>query len=77
MRYKTCWGLQYTVCYGRHSFLGECYNTLDGGPSGGLAGEGMKAADDVLDVSGPPGFGAAKGTAAYLDTPPLLHRSVF
>lgn len=47
-------------------------DTLDGGPRGGLAGEGMKAADDVLEVSGPPAFGAANPTAAYLPAALLL-----
>ena len=45
---------------------------MDVGPSGGLTGEGMKAADDVLE-SGPPGFGAPNPTAAYLPAADFLH----
>lgn len=45
--------------------------TLDCGPSGGFVGEGMKAADGVLEESGPPDFGAPNGTAAYRAEAPL------
>ena len=45
--------------------------TLDCGPSGGFVGEGMKAADDALEESGPPDFGAPNGTAAYRAEAPL------
>ena len=44
---------------------------MDCGPSGGFAGEGMKAADDALEESGPPDFGAPNGTAAYRAEAPL------
>ena len=63
---------------GEHALLRTTYasgaqdDTLDGGPRGGLAGEGIKAADDVLEVSGPPAFGAANPTAAYLPAALLL-----
>jgi len=45
-------------------------SALDGGPRGGLAGEGMKAADEVLE-SALAGFGALNPTAAYLAAAPL------
>ena len=45
--------------------------TLSCGPSGGLVGEGMKAAEEALEESGPPDFGAPNGTAAYRAAAPL------
>lgn len=51
--------------------LGVCA-TLEGGPSGGFAGEGMKAAADAAEASDAPGFGAANPAAAYRAAAPLI-----